>query len=87
MVRADNRFSEKSALHIPNDYMTYGGIIRPIVLEEVRAAYIQYVHVTPYRANGKMECQGYSEAKECIFRKILFQRKRSALILLWNWQD
>ena len=52
MVRADNRFSEKSALHIPNDYMTYGGIIRPIVLEEVRAAYIQYVHVTPYRANG-----------------------------------
>lgn len=53
MVRADNRFSEKSALHIPNDYMTYGGIIRPIVLEEVRAAYIQYVHVTPYRANGK----------------------------------
>lgn len=53
VVRADNRFSEKSALHIPNDYMTYGGIIRPIVLEEVRAAYIQYVHVTPYRANGK----------------------------------
>lgn len=53
MVRADNRFSEKSALHIPNDYMTYGGIIRPIVLEAVRAAYIQYVHVTPYRANGK----------------------------------
>ena len=53
MVRADNRFSEKSALHIPNDYMTYGGIIRPIVLEEVKAAYIQYVHVTPYRANGK----------------------------------
>ncbi|MCI6920633.1 MAG: hypothetical protein MR817_09075 [Lachnospiraceae bacterium] len=53
LVRADNRFSEKSALHIPNDYMTYGGIIRPIVLEEVRAAYIQYVHVTPYRANGK----------------------------------
>ena len=53
MVRADNRFSEKSALHIPNDYMTYGGIIRPVVLEEVKAAYIQYVHVTPYRANGK----------------------------------
>jgi len=53
MVRADNRFSEKSALHIPNDYMTYGGIIRPIVLEEVKAAYIQYVHVTPYRTNGK----------------------------------
>ncbi|WP_433614263.1 sugar-binding domain-containing protein [Paenibacillus cellulositrophicus] len=31
IVAADNRFSEASALHIPNDYYTYGGIIRPVV--------------------------------------------------------
>lgn len=47
-VKADNRFSEESALHIPNDYMTYGGITRPVVLELIDDVYINYVHVTPY---------------------------------------
>ena len=35
MVKADNRFSKKSALHIPNDYMSYGGVSRPVVLENI----------------------------------------------------
>ncbi|MBO5303646.1 MAG: hypothetical protein J6A92_06305 [Lachnospiraceae bacterium] len=48
-VRADNRFSEASALHIPNDYMSYGGVSRPVVFEELGDAYIRYIHVTPYR--------------------------------------
>lgn len=51
-IRADNRFSEDSALHIPNDYMSYGGVSRPVVLEEVDDLYIRYVHVTPYRDGG-----------------------------------
>lgn len=47
-IRADNRFSEESALHIPNDYMSYGGVSRPVVLEYLKDIYIKYVHVTPY---------------------------------------
>lgn len=45
-IEVDNSFSEKSALHIPNDYYTYGGITRPIVLEEIGEIYVERVHVT-----------------------------------------
>ncbi|MDF2586862.1 MAG: uidA 3 [Anaerocolumna sp.] len=51
-IKADNRFSEASALHIPNDYMSYGGISRPVVLEKLKDVYIKYVHVTPYTKKG-----------------------------------
>lgn len=46
-ILADNRFGPESALHIPNDYMTYGGITRPVVLEQVADAFIQRILVTP----------------------------------------
>ncbi|MDE6851133.1 MAG: hypothetical protein K2J67_01410, partial [Lachnospiraceae bacterium] len=39
-IKADNRFSEESALHIPNDYMSYGGVSRPVVLEHLGEIYI-----------------------------------------------
>lgn len=48
-VYADNSFSEASALHIPNDYMSYGGISRGVVLEEVKDAYIEYIHGVPVK--------------------------------------
>lgn len=51
-VLADNRYTEDSALHIPNDYHTYGGITRPVALEELGDAYIRFVHVTPIRYTG-----------------------------------
>lgn len=52
-INADNRFSKDSALHIPNDYMTYGGINRPIVLEQISDCYIRWVHVsTSHTENG-----------------------------------
>ena len=51
-IVADNRFSEQSALHVPNDYMSYGGISRPVVLEQVGDAFIEYVHVTPAKIDG-----------------------------------
>ena len=51
-IKADNRFSEASALHIPNDYMSYGGVSRPVVLEQIRNIYIKFIHVTPYTENG-----------------------------------
>ncbi len=51
-VRADNRFSEASALHVPNDYMSYGGISRPVVLETLPGQYIRRIHVTPFKKDG-----------------------------------
>ena len=32
-VETDNSFGEASALHVENDYYTYGGIIRPVQME------------------------------------------------------
>lgn len=46
-VYADNSFSEASALHVPNDYMSYGGISRGVVLEQLKDAYVKYLHVVP----------------------------------------
>lgn len=51
-IKADNRFSEESALHIPNDYMSYGGINRPVVLEQIADIYIRQIHVTPFQEDG-----------------------------------
>lgn len=52
-VEVDNTFSDASALHIPNDYYTYGGITRPVALEYIGDAYIKNIHFTPYTKNGK----------------------------------
>ena len=52
-IVADNRFSEESALHVPNDYMSYGGISRPVSVEQVGSAYLRFLHVTPHFADGK----------------------------------
>lgn len=56
-VCVDNSFSEASALHIPNDYYTYGGITRPVALEEIGEAYIKNVHFTPYKSEGSWNCK------------------------------
>ena len=52
-VEVDNSFSEKSALHIPNDYYTYGGITRPVAMECLGDAYIKSVHFTPLFKDDK----------------------------------
>ncbi len=52
-VEVDNTFGEHSALHIPNDYYTYGGITRPVAFETVSDVYIKNVHFTPYMKDGK----------------------------------
>jgi len=51
-VHVDNTFGEHSALHIPNDYYTYGGITRPAVLECLPDVYIKEMHFTPACADG-----------------------------------
>lgn len=51
-VDVNNTFSEASSLHVPNDYYTYGGITRPVAMEEVSDVYIKYIHFTPYKKNN-----------------------------------
>ena len=51
-VRVDNRFSEESALHVPNDYMSYGGISRPVALEEVDKVFVERIQAKPVREDG-----------------------------------
>ncbi len=42
-VKVDDSFGPESALHIPNDYNTYGGINRSVCLEYVDGAYISSI--------------------------------------------
>ncbi|MCM1026990.1 MAG: hypothetical protein NC432_11175 [Roseburia sp.] len=51
-IQVDNSFNEESALHIPNDYFTYGGINRPVILEEVGDAFLERLHFKPFRKDG-----------------------------------
>lgn len=51
-VVVDNAYSETSALHVENDYYTYGGIIRPVILEELSSAVINRVHFDPSKDEG-----------------------------------
>ncbi|MBQ8554950.1 MAG: hypothetical protein IJ438_03650 [Clostridia bacterium] len=46
-VEVDTRYGEDSALHIPNDYYNYGGINRPVLVEQLSDAYVKQLHVTP----------------------------------------
>lgn len=52
-VKVDNSFHEESALHVSNDYYSYGGITRPIAIEEIGEIFIKNVHFIPYREKGK----------------------------------
>jgi beta-glucuronidase len=51
-VEVDNRFGEDSALHVPNDYYSYGGITRPVTAEQLGDVYVKQLHVTPIRTAG-----------------------------------
>lgn len=51
-VLADNSYGEESALHVENDYYSYGGITRPVVMEQLNAAYVQWIHITPVLKAG-----------------------------------
>lgn len=56
-IKADNRFHKDSALHVPNDYMSYGGISRGVVVEELSDLYLEYVHVKTYCENKQWHVQ------------------------------
>ena len=54
-VLVDNRFTEESSLHVPNDYYTYGGITRPVVMEELGDVYIRNVHFLSALVDGRWQ--------------------------------
>lgn len=72
-IKADNRFHEESALHIPNDYMSYGGVSRGVLLEFLNDIYLEHVHVMPYQREGiwhaKIETVLSVVATECFHHK------------------
>jgi beta-glucuronidase len=51
-VLVDNRFSEASRLHLPNDYYTYGGLIRPVALAEVPPLHLDRLAFVPALREG-----------------------------------
>ncbi|MDE6517782.1 MAG: hypothetical protein K2L18_08050, partial [Acetatifactor sp.] len=52
-VCVDNSFDSRSALHVENDYQTYGGITRAVALEELKSVYVTGMHVTPVKKEGQ----------------------------------
>jgi beta-glucuronidase len=55
VVEVDNSFGTHSALHIENDYYTYGGITRPVVAEHVPDTYIDKLFATPRRDGDRWQ--------------------------------
>lgn len=53
VVEVDNSFHDDSSLHVPNDYYSYGGLTRPVVLEELAEAYIEGIAFTPRLQDGE----------------------------------
>jgi beta-glucuronidase len=51
-VDVDNSFGPDSALHIPNDYYSYGGITRGVSIEALPEAYIKNMRCTPHLNDG-----------------------------------
>lgn len=51
-VEGDNSVHEDSALHVHNDYFNYGGITRPVIMEELERVYIEQVHFIPECRDG-----------------------------------
>ena len=50
-VRVDNSFGEASALHVENDYYTYGGITRSVTVERVGNLFISRMGLIPTKQN------------------------------------
>lgn len=52
-VEVSNAFGPDSALHIPNDYYSYGGITRTVCVETLPETYISEIHCTPSYHGGQ----------------------------------
>lgn len=64
-VEVDNRFGADSALHFPNDYYAYGGLTRPVLVEQLGDVYVRQLHVTPVRSG-----EGWKARVEAVIRSL-----------------
>lgn len=76
-VIADNRFSEESALHVSNDYRSYGGISRPVAIERLKDAFIRYAHFTT-----SMTEKGWEISAKCEVLKLTDKKTDFSLRIL-----
>ncbi|MBR1685690.1 MAG: beta-glucuronidase [Clostridia bacterium] len=51
-VAVDNRFGPDAALHVPNDYYSYGGINRPVTVERVPDIFLTALYAVPECKDG-----------------------------------
>lgn len=52
-IAVDNRYGEDSALHVENDYYSYGGVNRPVDVEQLGVAYLTGLSVRTRREAGQ----------------------------------
>ncbi|MBM4149918.1 MAG: beta-glucuronidase [Lentisphaerae bacterium] len=52
VIEVDNSFGAHSALHLPNDYYTYGGLTRPVEVQLVPELFIEKLFAVPRRDGG-----------------------------------
>lgn len=79
-VEVDNAFSEDSALHLPNDYYTYGGIIRPVSIEKISEVYIKMIHFTPSYIRGSEDNDLLWKAKIQVLLQNVSKNEKSTRI-------
>lgn len=53
IVQVDNRFTEESSLHIPNDYYSYGGLTRGVAYSSLPSIFLEQVHFEPLYEQGQ----------------------------------
>lgn len=70
-VNVDNTFGEHSALHVPNDYYTYGGITRPVSAEIVPDVYLKQIHFTPKYTGQAWQAEIEITVENCSDRDIV----------------
>lgn len=79
-ISADNSCHKDSALHIINDYYNYGGISRPVFVEEVGDVFIENICFTPFCKNSEwygtvsVEINNLKEDREIILKLYLDEK-------------
>lgn len=52
-IEADNRYGEDSALHVENDYYSYGGVNRPVTVQNLGDVYLKDLTVRTRREDDR----------------------------------
>jgi beta-glucuronidase len=78
-VEADNSYGAEYPLDIPNDYYSYGGLSRPVLMEQIPDISLDAVHITPlfeqnhWRAKVAVFCSNLSDAVKTVSLSLSLQ--------------